>query len=108
MPNVTILLSGDRSARTAGPNETYGEVEYVYGGRRDISRSTSHREVLPLLYALAGRGVPRPQPSADYPGYPLDADAQSALAWFFGVLPALIACAWWWSRRPPRIAQTIT
>jgi hypothetical protein len=107
MPNVTIRLEGGHPARTPSQDESYGEVEYVYGGRRDISRSTSHREVLPLLYALARRGIPRPQPSADYPGYPLDADAQSALAWFFGVLPALIACAWWWSRRPPQIAQTI-
>jgi hypothetical protein len=108
MPNVTIRLAGDGPARTTGQDESYGEVEYVYDGRRDVSRSTSHREVLPLLYALAGREVPRPQPGTEYPGYPLDANAQPALAWFFGALPALIACAWWWSRRPPRIDQTIT
>jgi ABC-2 type transport system permease protein len=39
----------------------------------------------------------------EYPGYPLDVDAQPALVWFFVALPALVACAWWWSRRPPRI-----
>jgi ABC-type transport system involved in multi-copper enzyme maturation permease subunit len=108
MPNVTIQLAGDRPARTTGQDESYGEVAYVYGGRTDVSRSTSHREVLPLLYALAGRDVPRPQPGVEYPGYPLDANAQPALAWFFGGLPALIACGWWWSRRPPRIDQTTT
>jgi hypothetical protein len=108
MPNVTIRLASDRPGRASGQDESYGEVEYVYGERTDISRSTSHREVLPLLYALAGREIPRPQPSAEYPGYPLDANAEPALAWFFGALPALIVCAWWWSRRPPRIDQTIT
>jgi hypothetical protein len=103
MPNVTIRLAGDQPARTAAQDETYGEVEYVYGGRTDVSRSTSHREVLPLLYALAGREIPTPQPGAEYPGYPLDVDARPALVWFFGALPVLIACAWWWNRRPPRI-----
>jgi ABC-2 type transport system permease protein len=105
MPDVTIRLAGERPA---GQGDRYGEVEYLYHGRSDVSRSTSYREVLPLLYALAGREVPRTQPGADYPGYPLDADAQPALVWFFGALPALIACAWWLSRRPPRIDQTIT
>ena len=107
MPNVRIRLAGD-PARTARQDESYGEVEYAYGGRKDVSRSTSHREVLPLLYALAGREVPRPQPGEEYPGYPLEANAQPAVAWFFGALPALIACGWWWSRRPPPINQTIT
>jgi hypothetical protein len=105
MPDVTIRLASDR---LTGRDERYGEVEYLYGGLADVSRSTSHREVLPLLYALAGREIPRPEPDADYPGYPLNADAQPALAWFFGALPTLIACAWWWSRRPPRIDRIIT
>jgi hypothetical protein len=108
MPNITIRLAGDRPGRSSGQDDSYGEVEYHYGGRTDVSRSTSHREVLPLLYALAGREIPRPQPGTEYPGYPLDANAQPAVVWFFGALPALIACAWWWSRRPPRINQTNT
>ena len=36
-------------------DEAYGEIEYSYAGRADKSRSTSPREILPLLYALAGR-----------------------------------------------------
>jgi hypothetical protein len=87
MPNITIRLADDRPGRTAGQDESYGEVAYVYGGRRDVSRSTSHREVLPLLYALAGRDVPRPQPGAEYPGYPLDANAQPALHGFSALCP---------------------
>ena len=41
----------------------------------------------------------------DYPGYPLVASADAALVWFLGVLPLLIATAWWAMRRPPRIAS---
>jgi hypothetical protein len=107
LPNVTIRLAGDRAGRTAGAREdAYGEVDYVYAGRSDISRSTSPREILPLLYGLAGVPLPPPMPAPDYPGYPLVTTAQPALPWFFGALPLLIVIAWWWSRRPPHIVQT--
>jgi len=39
----------------------------------------------------------------EYPGYPLIADSDITLAWYFGGLPLLIVIAWWWSRRPPPI-----
>jgi hypothetical protein len=102
MPNVVIHLVGGRQGWTAGTaDERYGEVEYAYGTRADVSRSTSPREILPLLYGLAG--LPRPEsiPGTDYPGYPLVADAAWVLPWFFGALPLIICFAWWWSRRPP-------
>jgi ABC-2 type transport system permease protein len=85
-------------------DEAYGEIEYSYAGRADKSRSTSPREILPLLYALAETPVPPPSAAADYPGYPLVANAQPALLWFCGGLPLLIVLAWWWLRRAPPIA----
>jgi ABC-type transport system involved in multi-copper enzyme maturation permease subunit len=105
VPNVTILLvtAGQSVIGSAG-EVSYGEIEYSYGGRSAKSRSTSHRETLPLLYELAGVPVPTPQTGEDYPGYPLVADGWIALPWFFVALPLLIAVAWWWwSRRAPRI-----
>ena len=42
--------------------------------RRDVSRSTSPREILPLLYGLAVVAPPAPARADDYPGYPLVAD----------------------------------
>ena len=69
----------------------------------DVSRSTSPREILPLLYALAGTQRPAPVPGADYPGYPLVANADVALLWFFCGLPLLIALAWWRTRLPPTV-----
>jgi ABC-2 type transport system permease protein len=106
MPNVALNLIGGRQIFGSLPtDDAYGEIEFLYGSRSDTTRSTSPREILPLLYALGGREPPAPIVGADYAGYPLVADAQGVLAWFFGGLPLLILIAWWWSRRPPRISR---
>jgi ABC-type transport system involved in multi-copper enzyme maturation permease subunit len=103
LPDVRVRLVATGQTVVGSVSEkTYGDVEYVYGGRSDTSRSTSHREILPLLYALAGVSPPKPAAAEDYPGYPLEANAHAALPWFFGALPLLIIAAWWWSSRPPR------
>jgi ABC-2 type transport system permease protein len=108
MPRVTIrLATSGQSMVGSASEEAYGEVEYSYGGRSDKSRSTSHREILPLIYALAGWPIPQPIAGEDYPGYPLLADGSAALAWFFGGLPLLIVIAWWRSRRPPQIPSQL-
>jgi ABC-type transport system involved in multi-copper enzyme maturation permease subunit len=100
MPNVYVVVPGARQA-SRSPDNAYGQIEYVYGDRSDVSRSTSPREILPLLYALAGAQPPVPAAGDEYPGYPLVASADATLLWFFGGLPLLIALAWWRSRRPP-------
>jgi len=104
VPNVTIrLVTAGQSVIGSTGEESYGEIEYSYGGHLAKSRSTSHREALPLLYGLAGIPVPTPQTGEDYPGYPLVTDGWIALPWFFVALPLFIAVAWWWSRRAPHI-----
>jgi ABC-2 type transport system permease protein len=103
LPKVTIRLVASRSFIGRSGDDSYGEVEYDYAGRVDKSRSTSHREILPLLYGLARVPVPTPVAGDDYPGYPLVANAALVLPWFFGALPLLIVLAWWWSRRTPPI-----
>jgi len=107
MPNVSISLAGGRQGFSTEGDESYGEIEYVYGGRSDVSRSTSPREILPLIYSLAGVSPPAPIPGGEYPGYPLVAGADSALFWFFGGLPLLVVLCWWWIRRPPAIDSTL-
>jgi ABC-2 type transport system permease protein len=102
LPNMSVGLAGGRqSLGTNAGDDRYGEVEYTYGGRSDISRSTSPREILPLLYGLAGVSRPASAPGGDYPGYPLVAQGEVALLWFFGGLPLCIALVWWRSRRLP-------
>jgi ABC-type transport system involved in multi-copper enzyme maturation permease subunit len=106
MPHVSIrLASGAQTIVGSSAEESYGEVEYSYAGRSAKSRSTSHREALPILYELAGRPIPTPIAGEDYPGYPLVAEAHVALPWFFAVLPLLILLAWWWISQPPRVPQ---
>jgi hypothetical protein len=102
MPNVSIVLAGSRQD-FSGNSDGYGQIEYVYGGRSDVSRSTSPREILPLLYALAETQPPAPMPGTDYPGYPLVTNTDVTLLWFFCGLPLLIALAWWRSRQPPAV-----
>src|SRR6516164_6137781 len=104
VPNVTINLATTGQSVIGSSGEvSYGEIEYSYGGHLAKSRSTSHREALPLIYGLAGIPVPTPQSGEEYPGYPLVADGWIALPWFFVALPLLIAVAWWWSRCAPHI-----
>jgi ABC-2 type transport system permease protein len=104
LPDVTVRLAGERqSVIGRSDEESYGIVDYDYGGRLASSRSTSHREILPLLYGLAGKPPPAPGAGEDYPGYPLVADADPSLAWFLIGLPLLILAIWWWSRRPPAL-----
>jgi ABC-2 type transport system permease protein len=102
MPHVSIRLGAERrNLSSPAGDDTYGEIEYRYGGRSDVSRSTDQREILPLLYGLAGVPLPAPIPATDYPGYPHVADGAFALVWFLIGLPILIVLAWWCSRRPP-------
>jgi hypothetical protein len=108
MPNVSVSLAGSQPYPAAGSgDESYGEVEYVYDSRSDVSRSTSPREVLPLIYNLAGVARPSPGPGGEYPGYPLVAGAGFTLLWFFVALPLLIALCWWWCRRPRRVDRSL-
>jgi hypothetical protein len=104
MPRVSVRLAiSGQTIVGSSVEESYGEVEYSYAGRSAKSRSTSHREVLPILYELSGRPIPTPIAGEEYPGYPLVAEAQVALPWFFAALPLLILFAWWWVSQPPRI-----
>ncbi|MER9228427.1 ABC transporter permease [Mesorhizobium sp. M0664] len=108
IPRIVIRFAGDQqSVVGSASDESYGEVEYSYGGRSAVSRSTGTEEVLPLLYGLANVPLPVPATGAgDYPGYPLVAAPWIALPWFVGGLPLLVWVAWWRSRRAPAIKYT--
>jgi ABC-2 type transport system permease protein len=109
VPRLTIrLASGGQTIVGSSTEQSYGEIEYSYAGRSLKSRSTSHREALPVIYELAERPIPTPIAGEDYPGYPLVAEAHVALPWFFAALPLLILLAWWWMSQPPPVPQFLT
>jgi len=101
VPRLSIALAETPKGLFApAGDDRYGLVVYEYNGQRDESRSTSPREVLPLLYRLAGVSV-GPSAGTDYPGHPLVTSARAAAAWFYLVLPLLVGLAWWRVRRQP-------
>jgi len=90
MPNAVGRLAGGRQTpSTNSGDDSYGEVEYAYANRSDISRSTSPLEILPLLYAWRGSA------RLHLPGRRLSrlsagANGQVVLIWFFCGLPFCI------------------
>ena len=98
MPGVTIRIAGPGQTSPFGTtgDENYGEIVLTYHGKSATTRSTGAGEILPILYELAGVGLPTAGvPGPDEPGYPLVADASNAAVWFYGVQPLAFAVVWW-------------
>lgn len=87
-------------------DDRYGTIVYEYDGARDESRSTSAREILPLLHGLARTRV-TPDPVPEYPGYPLVVGAANVpRALFYVIIPALVVASWRFERsRPSRLRR---
>lgn len=108
MPHVAerqgkVSLSGGMFGGSG--DENYGQVSYQYGGRTAWSRATTPREVLPLIFALAGVKPPTSNGEVNYPGYPLVASGERIGWWFYLVVPILVMGGWWFSRRPVSIKR---
>ncbi|HWZ68368.1 MAG TPA: ABC transporter permease subunit [Stellaceae bacterium] len=98
MPWVTVRIAepGQTSPFGTAGDEAYGEIVLTYHGKSATTRSTGAGEILPILYELAGVGLPTAGvPGPDEPGYPLVADASNAAVWFYGVQPLAFAVVWW-------------
>jgi len=106
MPWVTIRIAepGQTSPFATTGDENYGEIVLTYHGKSATTRSTGAGEILPILYELAGVGLPAPgAPGPDEPGHPLVADASNAAVWFYGVQPLAFAVMWWLAAANRRI-----
>jgi len=108
MPRVVVKIAEEGSGAlfgTAG-GEDYGQIVFTYHGKSATTRSTGAGEILPILYELAGVGLPAPGPAGpDQPGYPLVADASDAAIWFYGALPLMFVGGWWLASANRRISK---
>ena len=93
-------ISRGGSGLFARPGEHYGEIWYVIGTRRAMTRSTTEPIVLETVYDVAGITPPTSDAGTAYPGYPLVARARGVPLIFYFLWPALVLATWWWSRRP--------
>jgi ABC-type transport system involved in multi-copper enzyme maturation permease subunit len=103
LPSLDIRIWGASGLFAAQDEDGYGLIELDLalpdGTRHAQTRSTSSREILPLIFDLAGTAPAAGGPAPAYPGYPLVADARTASLWFFLGLPTLVGLAWWrWGR----------
>lgn len=96
MPSLSVSFdsTGKSNLFGVGSEERYGLNNYLYEGKSETSRSTSPRELLPLIYRLAGREAPG-ENSSSYPGYPFVADMTFFGILFYLVLPFLFLLLWW-------------
>jgi ABC-2 type transport system permease protein len=108
MPRVTVRIAEEGRGGpfgTAG-GEDYGQIVFTYRGKSATTRSTGAGEILPILYELAGVGLPAPGPAGpDEPGYPLVVDASDAAIWFYGALPLMFLGVWWLASANRRISK---
>jgi len=72
---IRLMDTGKTALFGVGGGDDYGLNRYEYEGKAEESRSTSPREILPLLSRLAGK-TEQGTSSFFYPGYPLVADAE--------------------------------
>jgi ABC-2 type transport system permease protein len=111
MPRVVVQIAEEGSGAlfgTAG-GENYGQIVFTYHDKSATTRSTGAGEILPILYELAGVGLPAPGPAGpDEPGYPLVAEASGAAIWFYGALPLMFGGVWWLASANRRISKRLS
>jgi hypothetical protein len=100
IPRVSVVIVEPKRGGLFGAasDDAYGQVFYEYAGRKEQSRSTNPKEVLPLIFGLARLPVPEEQ-DWNFAGHPLVVDAYPSGIWFYCVLPLLFASALWFTHR---------
>ncbi len=95
---VEYIQSEQAGLFDASENDKYGLILYEYNGQQKQSYSNSQKEILPIIYTLAGVQV-KQDSMPIYRGYPLMAVATKAKWWFYIILPLCFICAGIYGRK---------
>ncbi len=93
MPDVRIrYIAASSTGLFEQASAGYGEIWYIVGGRREMSRATTAEAVLESIYAVAQMQPPAESDDV-YRGHPLTAQPTGAALLFYGLWPtAFLAC----------------
>lgn len=100
MPQLTVRYEARTTVGLYEQNtEHYGEINYRYNGREEVSRIVTEEGVLESIYLVAGVTPPVEDEADMFRGFPLAVPPRHAGAMFYGVWPAAVTGAWWLHRR---------
>jgi hypothetical protein len=94
MPGLTVhYVSATSTGLFEQGDDDYGEIRYQLGGRTAVSRLTTAEGVLETIYELADLEPPPESAGETFRGHPLAAEPKGARAVFYGLWPALVLAA---------------
>jgi ABC-2 type transport system permease protein len=100
MPTVRVrYISATSIGLFEQTSPHYGEIWYDLGGRQAMTRATTAESVVETIFSLAGVTPPPEDAESLFRGHPLAVPPRGAATVFYGVWPAAIAAAAFFSRR---------
>ena len=100
MPKVRVrYISATSIGLFEQTSPHYGEIWYDLGGRQAMTRATTAESVVETIFSLAGVTPPLEDAESVFRGHPLAVPPRGAATVFYGVWPAAIAAAAFFSRR---------
>ena len=99
LPDFAVTYAAESRTGLFENSESYGEVWYQVGEKKEQLRSTIEPVVLAKMYELAGVAPPPTGSEPAYPGYPLHTAPRGAVPLFFFVWPVAVGLAFFLVRR---------
>jgi ABC-2 type transport system permease protein len=92
LPNVDVRYVSRTSIGVFEQNtDSYGEIIYTLGDKRDTSRIVTAEGVLETIYRLANVAPPKESDTEVFRGHPLAVPPRHAALVFYGIWPAAVA-----------------
>ncbi len=100
VPSLEIEYISATSIGLFEQNTTsYGEIWYLYQGRKDTSRITTADGVLEAIYQITSISIPQNIQEPTFRGHPLAFPPRGAAAVFYAFWPGMTLLCGWFTRR---------